>query len=322
MSETSIGLFGKGYELLERGASLTETRAAELEKRLKTSPTKINYRLQLIGFYRRKLEYQKLRAEHLLWMIDNCPHNQAWKHRVLMGFTQNNTPDEVAFAKEAWLKKVKTSPLDSDIVGNAGIFLIESEFALGKELLAKACDLAPEDDFWPSELGEFCFWQAQANDSNRLQNFEAALEFGERFLKLYGSEGGRCHSAIRWRAHLRCANSALELGKLDQAKRHAALAIESSAGGLSVPKTGLSILGLVALKEGAVEEAEHSLLELDQKYVVDSTDLKLANELVKIGHSAVVSLYLSKCKSRGLWANRPVDSWLNDLEHNLKPIIY
>ena len=321
MSETSVELFGKDYGLLEQGTNLTEARAEELEKRLKTNPAKVAYRLQLIGFYRRKSEYQKLRAEHLFWMIENCPNDKGWKHRVLMGFTQNNTPCEVALAKEAWLKKVKSSPSDSDVLGNAGLFLIESEFDLGKQLLTKACDLAPQDDFWPSELSYFCFWQAQANETGRHQNYETALEFGERFLSLYGAEGGRRHSAIRWRAQLRCANSALELGKLAQAKQYAASAFESSEGGSNPPKTCLSILGLIALQEGSVEEAKKHLLELDQKYVVDSIDLKLANELVKMGHSDAVIQYLSECKNRGVWENRPIDSWLNDLEHGLQPVL-
>ncbi len=321
MNETSKKLFGKDYALLERGKVLTEERAKILESKLKNNPQRISHRLQLIGFYRRKVGFEKLRADHLFWMIENCPDNQVWRHNVLMGFTRNNTSDEVAFAKKAWSKKAESSPANSDIVGNAGMCLIESEFDIGKELLTRACALSPKDDFWPAELSRFCFWQAQTSEANRFQNFEAALNFGERFLFLYGSEGGRENSAIRWRAHLRCALSAFELKKLDHAKRHATSAFESCKNYDIIPKASLSILGLIALQNGSVEEAKKQLLELDQKYDVDSTDLRLANELIKMGHSATVIVYLSKCKSRGLWKNRPIDGWLEELRQNLQPVL-
>lgn len=322
MNEASKKLFSKDYDLLEKGKALTEERAKVLETNLKANPQNISERLQLIGFYRRKMGCEKLRAVHLFWMIENCPDNQVWRHIVLMGFTQNNTIDEVVFAKEAWSKKANSNPANSDIVGNAGMFLIESEFDIGKELLTRACSLSPNDDFWPAELSQFCFWQAQTSEVNRFQNFEAALDSGERFLFLYGSEGGRKNSAIRWRAHLRCALSALELKKFDHAKQHATSAFESCKNDDVIPKASLSILGLIALQNGSVDEAKKQLLELDQKYDVDSTDLRLANELVKMGHSSTVIEYLSKCKSRGLWKNRPIDGWIEELKHNFQPVLY
>ncbi|MBN8662875.1 MAG: hypothetical protein J0M35_21085 [Candidatus Obscuribacter phosphatis] len=315
--ETTSTLFGEDYENLEQGRVLPAVEAEELERTVKADPWNFAARLKLIGFYRKLPSRATARALHLLWMIEHYPERYAWRQRALMAIDKEQYPAEFASARESWLRQVSINPSNPDVLGNAGLFLINGEFDFGKKLLSAACDLDEGDDFWPGELSIFCFVQAQSEQQNmRSQEFEDSLKFGEQFLARYGSEGGRRTCAIRERALIRCAQSALFLDKIELAEHYANEAIQLIQSWNIKPKRGLSVLGLTALRRGELEVAQRVLLNSNNQYTPDLLDLKLANELINHGEVSTVLSYLKCCQDLGLWQDRNLNRWIAALSQN------
>jgi|GEM_PF-1785844 len=314
MKKNLLAKFSDDLANLEKGRILSRSKAEKLEKAIEADPKNIAARLKLIGFYRLKPEFSQTRTKHIVWMISNMPQRIAWRHRVMMALQQKQEPELFAMAVDAWLKQIEETPADANVVGNAGLFLIESDFNLGKQLLSQASDLSPLEDFWPGELSRFCFYHAQSvNGKQRHADFDDALRYGEMFLERYGYEGGRSTSAIRERALIRCSRARLILGKAEVVLRHAHEAIKLVENWNEKPKTGLSLLGLVAVQRGDVSRAQEYLLASNQSYLPDFADLELANELITKGSFECVSSYLRECQQLGIWPDRALEQWIEAL---------
>lgn len=316
----SESLFGPDYQDLIEGQTLTNEQASNLEHQLEENPHNLRARLQLIGYYRRRRdELLQKRFEHLLWMIENYPHRIAWRQRVLMGLSTQYPPNLFAQAREHWLDQIAQHPNNPEVLGNAGLFLIERDFERGEELLSRASELQPADDFWSGELSRFCYWQAKEGSRTHRHMFASkALKFGEKFLELYGVAGGRATSAVRASVLQLCAQCAFWLGDLNKSASHAFEHLKLVEKWQSVPKSSQSILGLVSLRMGDLKSAKRHLLSLQKESQLDEWDLQLANELVRAGEIGTVIRYLRECKQLGHWQRYCIDEWINSLSRGKK----
>jgi hypothetical protein len=307
---------------LEYGQTLTGEQADQLEELLLSKPLNVRARLNLIGYYRRnRAGNAKARIKHILWMIDNCSQRKVWRERILMRLEKDFDSTLFTTARNHWLQQINQFTGDADVLGNAGLFFIERDFETGKRLLSKAMKLQPHEDCWPGELSQFCFYRAGESDNLRRHFAKEALKTGERFLKLYGSEGGRGTCAVRAHGLALCARCAFWINDLRKAKRYAMQHVNLVSRWREGPKSGHSMLGLVAIQEGQTEQAKTCLLHINAQSRPDDLDLQLANELINVGEFAVVIEYLQRCKQLSIWKHRDLDKWISDLSKKRKIVL-
>jgi hypothetical protein len=303
-------------ELLERGRALDGPQAQQLEQRIEENENSLAIRLQLIGHYfQRKPGVLPERFKHVLWLIHHAPEKQVWREIALLGTKEEYPSDLFSLAKQQWLREVECHIHDASTIGNAGIFLIERDFETGDRLLETAAALDESDYFWLQRLAWNRFFRASAAPlQERSALARNALLAGQRFLKVYEIGEGRISSPLRESALEHCALAAFWSDELLLAKQYAERHLELIARWSVYPKFSRSLLGLISLRDGDIEGAKEHLLFVKRQSRMDSLDLQLSNELIKMGQVDVVVRYLKKCRKLGQWTQFRLDEWIVSLE--------
>jgi hypothetical protein len=311
------GTFDRLGKCLEAGKGLTAEQASKLEVRLVEDPNDLNTRLQLIAFYRGKDDSAvNLRITHILWLIENHSNSPVWRKNNYTSFEDSYSAQTFSDARTIWLRKIEEESSNSQVWGNAGLFLIERDFELGTILLTRATELDTNDyagSYWPERLSMIHYVKALAeNGSNRIRDAKKCLWAGEVFLQRHGLDGMRWRSGIRQMGLERALLSALWLDDTAKASNYAHelnLVIKSWN---HMPKSSLAALSIFALHTGDVAGANSYFLNNEEDPSLDELDIELANQLIQAGQRKSVLRYLSACKLHGI-SDDKVDAWICDL---------
>lgn len=303
------------FDIFRQGRMLGENAAGALEQLLLDNPDDSAIRLSLIAYHGTNRGSAHQKFDHVFWFIDRHPNHRAWREILSAGIRQNFPQKLFEQAIERWLCKIKDHPSDSNVIGFAGLFIVERAHELGDELLSNAIELDPCEEFWPWQLAHYRFLYARdALASERTVRAKAALDAGIAFIDTFGCEGGRRLSGLREMGLSLCAKAAYWTDDLAMAKFYATEHLTLMQEWKHVlPKSSRSVLGLIALKEGELDSAREHLLFLKRHSLVDSWDLQLANEFLKLGESKTVLKYLHKCKRFGIWdgVGERLDEWIH-----------
>lgn len=306
-------MFGPDYKALHIGEQLQALEVDNLEKNEKSKSYK--NRLRLVGFYNDKIKQQlSRRSSHLIWLIKQHPALKVWRHVRSIYLPHDFAPRSFSKLKQLWLAQVDKCEGDFDVIGNAGLFIIENEFVLGKEMLLKAALLNPGEYFWPDEIAEHCFFQAQylsEGDPTRRDLAKEIISHGDLALDLYGTEGFNGTNGSREIMVMRGLIAASWLHDKSLAQRYMVLHEEVTKGWTAFHrrKSAESIWGIMEVEDGSVQAGINILLKLDESKTPDEWDLKLAKELFRRGHQKQVREYINKSQALGYWTERSTQGW-------------
>lgn len=277
------------------GRNLTAEQAAELETRIKETPTDLEARSRLLGYYFRSAysstNARKTRQGHVLWIIERAPESPV----AGTPFAQLDAhlDGEVYYkARELWLAAAKQRADDPTILRNAASFLLLHDRDSAKKLLLAGGRLEPECAYWPQQLGHL------VSLSRSKQGAAEALSYHERALALMDPDERRA-----WTSY--AAKSAFAAEEFEKAESFAKELVaeppdrKSWDHGNAIHHGNL-ILGRLALRSGELDKAKQHLLAAGRtpgSAVLSSfgPNMTLALELIEKGERQAVLEYFELC---------------------------
>ncbi|MCH8149782.1 MAG: hypothetical protein IH987_17655 [Planctomycetes bacterium] len=305
-------------QLVRKSRNLTETDVAAAEARLQAEPDNFELRALLVVYY---FPFDAARRAHILWIIRERPHAEIAGSRYIL-LRPPGKRGAYEQARTLWLRHLEDKPGDLVILRHAARFFLPLDRFEAMELLRKARRLDPQNSEWSAKLGRLYRQDSTAYGGNlgpeiaalALQTFDSALVLAD----------GMNRRPIL----LNVAQLAVILKKPEKARSHATelldLAVEQTDGddyGYFIHH-GNHLLGLVALMDGQVDDAERFLLKAgrtpgSRKLGPLGPEMMLADELLKIGRKQVVIEYLTLCKK--FWPGNDLTNWIATIEDGGTP---
>lgn len=301
-------------EIFREGTKLSDDAAKLLEEEISNHSSAIDSRIKLLGFYSGKLskDHQQRWADQMIWMIRHCP--ESWIGGNIA------TPEHYATAvfvqvRDEWLAQVTCHPDNARILENAAKALSVRDFKAAESLFKRLCSVEPR-----SSAGWCGFTRLYTNQADRCcgrkKRTLATLAFaaGEKALKYADRR------STRMLLLMPLARIAFDTNELARAKKYAewmlAIAIEMGV----LYDRGLVPLGLIALKDGNIDEAKKRLSQL-AKFGF-SPDFSLADALLQAGEDRFVLAYLRKQRRRSDRHSNQIAEWIAELEHGKHPRLF
>ena len=136
---------------------LTPEEAVVYEKRLVANPYDILARTRLLAYYyKAKWTDQTAKrayAQHLVWTIRHAPKAQVLGVGGWSDISPHSDPEGHADAKAAWESQLEHHPRDTLIIERFAQFLTVSDTDRAIELLHMAQEIEPENQWFPTQLG-------------------------------------------------------------------------------------------------------------------------------------------------------------------------
>ena len=294
--------------LMSQGYSLSDEAAQALQVKVDGDPADIESRLQLLGYYERKVIFSKeMRGPQFVlidWLIREYPESKAAGSAPMHAGID---PSGYGKAKARWLQTVKEHPRNAVILGNAAKFCLLSERDLSEEFLKQAQALEPQNPQWAQDLGQL--YQLSSNhprsEAEGRELSEKALVQFELAMQLKGAAN------VNYYELSYVAKAAFNAGANDKAKDYAERLIQTGDQGEGVHHGNL-ILGRLALRAGDAEGAGKSLLMAGRttgspSLNTSGPNMSLAKELLEKGQPDVVLEYLDLCGK--FWKDAKLDQW-------------
>ncbi len=288
------------YDCTCEGENFTEEQRLACEEQFDNSH-QLEDGLRLLAFYRRKPEFGDKRAAVILWMISNHPDSIVWRHTVPLYLLRDSNVEHISQVKERWLQCAAKEPDNAEVLGNAGVYLqnVDSDFAV--PLIKRAAELEPTEKYWCNILSRFYFWKASTSEGDSKKAFaQEVLKFGLKYIELYG-DYDKHGNALREKEIRRCMICAYWCDDFSLVKSLAKAHLKITQSWIGKPKVSRSMLGLLAVRTGYIAEAKKHLLYLPRKIFLDEFDLRLADELLKLGEVETVRRYFNKRRALGLF---------------------
>jgi hypothetical protein len=167
----------KTMRLQEKGAALSESEAAALERKLENNENDLDARRKLIAYYGTRADDDETAAanaqQHGFWIIENKPDViDYWVMSFYRFFSKHNHPEEYERAKTMWLAHIERDPENLVLLENASHFLEWGDPERSTELLQKLHELDSKNPEWPERIAEDIFEEWMFQD-------EAAIGQGE-----------------------------------------------------------------------------------------------------------------------------------------------
>jgi len=314
------------WAVLDQGAKLAPAELPDLERRLRTKPGDLRTRLLLVGYH--GLVQGRVGGEA-------GPHGEPYDSLIL-GLIEHHPRSILAgdvgmlFSRRTfdrgatlWLQLVKAYPNDAPILGNAGAFLtadiLKADYwERGRTLLVEARRREPRTPRWPWKLGFVArrdFIDAGNSADGRRQAAVEALAYWEEATALADPVRDRWFPPRDAAACQGFADAAWRAGDLPKAKRYATEMLATAhAGDGNAIHDGHQILGLVALREGRIEDASGHLLASGRtpgspQLGSFGPDMTLASELLAKGRREVVIEYLDLCEKFWKMSEGRIAEW-------------
>ena len=263
------------------------------------NPDDLVARAQLIGYYFIQFLDEAARArrqEHVLWLIKNAPEANVL---AIPEASINSTLETEGYVKgkDAWSWQLEHNPNNLEILNHAASFFRLSDTQLAIQLLERAQSLDAGDPEWARQLGQMHVLNSQLSEGERdpeaskraLAQFERAYELSDELRRSYLLKD--------------LGTAAFNSGDFGKATEYAVAMLEGNGEGWNHGNRthyGNLTLGRIALLEGDIKEAKSRLIAAGRtpgspQLNSFGPDMTLARELLELGESEVVLVYLSLC---------------------------
>jgi len=306
---------------------LTDPQALTLEFDLMTSPSNIQYRVDLLWHYRSQFgspDAERTANRHVLWLIENRPRAAVLATPVA---EMSMLPDRTAFeaAKATWLKVIEAFPNDAKVLGNAGAFFLSDDTGRAVELLEQANRLEPENPTWARHLAEG--YRARALSAKGDQS----VVLGRLALGMYERAAELAPSA-REKIILLLRAATLATRTTDTTEQAVTLAgradellpsLDADADAAAFDHNIHVIIGLGAIRQGRLEFARDNSLSLaaaavrGQTVSLSDLDMSLVAVLYERGEKDAVLAYLKACETAA--KSTEVTRWMQFIRAGEKP---
>jgi hypothetical protein len=316
------------HNMASLSTELSDEEAVEAEKILARNPEDLMTRVDLIRYYYwrsinspDRLQLLEKRGRHVLWMIAHHPDSE------YAGSAEAHIhPDEpyYAEAKALWLQKAAEFGGSIVVLSNAADALRDDLISIARDLAARALKLKPND----VKLHEL-FADSYAREmklANSPRERRAAAKKALETLEVYESmepnqEKRRLH-------YLDLVSAAYESDDLLKAKRYAADLLAHEVGrkepdGYAINAAN-TVLGLIALRDGDVEEAKrrlHASVTIRKSFALSLAGprMSLASELLYHHENDAVVSHLNECSRIWPRGAAKIRQWELDIQAGIKP---
>ena len=186
--QESWGTYVEAYgTFCMQGMRVSPEEAGKLEAQLKSSPTDIDTRALLIGYYQRGVFNDPPRAanhiRHLIWAAENQPWSPLLATTCANAHRPNYEPAQWIALSETWARAVKRYGNDPRVLVNAAEFFNSEDLKRALELHERAVKFAPDESSLHNGYANALRDSARrANDPEKTALFRKALkEFEETY---------------------------------------------------------------------------------------------------------------------------------------------
>lgn len=302
-------------------ANLSVDEVAALEEKVDLDPEDIASRAKLLGYYflarRQDDSIRAARQGHVLWLIEHAPTLEI-TGSPYAGLDSISDPDGYVAAKTAWLKQIEAELDDVRVLGNASRFFTLTDRELAVETLEKAHALDLKNPEWLERLGQIHFLEMYGDSpAKRTNKAKTALEYFEAALSLSDPNDNHLLTYV--------SRSALAADEPAKARGYAKQMLKFSDSDWNAGNNihhGNLVLGQLAMREGAIEDAKKYLLaagETPGSPQLNSfgPNMALALELVEAGENETVLAYFDRCSK--FWKRKELDIWAGEIKAGRTP---
>lgn len=302
-----------------QGISLSNKAAEALQIQADDNPSNLGARLQLLGFYNSKsltnAGYRKAHLKLVTWIIENYPDSHA-AGSSYAHFHQFIDPKGFEAAKNLWLKQANADGSNVNVLRNAASFLTLDDPDAAMELLLKAQAQAPNDADLACQLGGLYDLSVQSLEGDARIN-QAAKAMAQFEIAVANDDPDYENPYLRGDL----ARAAFHANQPEKARRYANELLALSTSGKAIHDGNL-VLGLVALKEGSVEQAKTYLLAsaevLDGPTITTSgPNMSLAQALLQQGEKEVVLEFFQLVGK--FWKDKKLNRWTKQVNQDKIP---
>lgn len=302
-------------QVILEGARLNSEDVEKLESHIEANPKDLSARVKILSYYKLYMyepeHNQANHLRHVLWLIDNYPDHGFNLRSLLVniGFLGSPMLDQV---RERWFRQIESQPENPAVLGNAGSFLIWSEFERGQELIEQAQRRDPENHWWAQLLGQFNFIQMkEAEDKEEMKRY--ALKVLEQARRLNDLGGGPVPAMV--------AEWVTECSVVLDNPEYLDLAQELKK--KTKPPSQLLInarKGLAALEEDNVEGAVELLLKKEDgcRSILHPVIRSLAQELCRRNRGDAVIKWVESIEGIP-WVESVKTEWIMEIEQGGAP---
>jgi tetratricopeptide (TPR) repeat protein len=296
-----------GYRLMIEGRKLTKEQARKIADKVRRGTGDLRCHLLLLGYYFtrqfRTKAATKAHSRQVLWMIENQPaHPINGSPHCHLSYGQQSDHDAIKQAKKLWIRQIKKSPGNANILANAASFFSSiREHDRAKALLNQAKELEPDNAEWPRKLSAFFELRRRfASDKSKQVFAQKALAEEECAFRLETS----AYRKLLWLDDL--AWKAYTAGDHGKAEGHACTILDFHAKLPEAERDGTPcdsihnaylVMGSIALDKGDIQGAiENLIASVTQPHPSPGNrltpDMTLAKRLLEIGDRDSVLRYI------------------------------
>ncbi|MDF7807881.1 hypothetical protein P4E94_10570 [Pontiellaceae bacterium B12219] len=290
------------HDIVRQGEQLPAAEAAELEKSLIENPDQLDVRIRLIGYYWmqrfKNRAIRPAREKQVLWLIEHQPeheiHSLPYCHMDAMF-----NPSGYVKAGKLWRNHADSDEASAQVLANAAGFFLLSEPGFSENYLKRAQELEPDNAQWNKELAQV-YHLRQSTASKGEVTALGKMELVQ--LEAAHEKSGLMEKGYMWGD---LAIAACKAGDYEKAATYAHKMVNFSGlgwnSGNNVHK-GNMVLGLVALKNGDIEQAKACLIASGKtkgspQLNSFGPNMTLAKALLESGEVDTVVEYFDLCSN-------------------------
>jgi beta-lactamase regulating signal transducer with metallopeptidase domain len=313
-------ILSEARRLQSDGSRLSEYQAIELEQKVAQDPHDIIARSLLISYYGRRglydRSYYAKHNESMAWLTQNHPEAAILCLNRLAPAAGPSSSE----IQDLWQKQLQQKPGNVAVLWNAGNYLMTLNIDTAIECFKKGRNLDPQSaDLWDSKLGMANQMKIARSPKDTFKSLEAANAesapiTGGRLLTLGRAAlaAGESEKAADY------ANKMLAAGQDNNDKSDYPYNYEKG----DFIYYGHSILGMLAVQKGDLDEAERQLLASGDTpgspTLKAAPNMSLVKELLDRGRKEAVLQFLRKCQK--FWFNKSQsDRWIQQIEQGQTP---
>lgn len=330
-------------QLRMAGRNLSSEDVAELEEIVTQNPDDLRAQsLLLIYYFTRRSsdgDIHNKQEQTVLWLIQNHPEAE------ILGRPEGQLVPIINSYEEGlnlWKEQLRRDPDNLRIIENAGKYSLLGDLDFAIECFALGKKLEPGNSAaWDRQLAQaYKLKTIKAPEREKefaakqsLDFLESAYEDSKPTKLTYklsdGTEGITERPNIKKISLLpRMAKAALAAGELDKAADYAHQMLEWNAPGQSYYGefiyNGNFVLGMLAVREGNLDEAEQYLLQSGDTTGSPALNsfgpnMSLAKELLTYDRRDAVLAFLKKCLKFWTIETSPCSQWIQEIEEGKTP---
>ncbi len=306
------------------GRNMTPQQAEKLEAQVAADPDDLTARTRLLEYYMmrqyRSPDDRAARERHVLWIIEHQPEAEvAGEPEGSLDRILN--PAAYGKASDLWRKQVKENPKNVTIISHAARFFTLHDRPTAESLYQQAIALEPDNPAWPQRL-------AHLYGLDSLHRDQVNIVMARKSLAAYKQALEKVTRSRRASVLTDAAKMAVRAEAWKEAKDYATEVLDAAMEGsaswnfANAIHDGNMVLGLVALHDGNVGQAEKYLLQAGKstgspQLSSFGPNMTLAKALLEKGRQEAVIDYLELCGK--FWTKSKTDEWIGVIKAGQVP---